>query len=238
MPSTDAAAGSIQLEATLVERRRPLNHEVRGHAGSSPGAARTKLNHGLPFVRAACADRTRLGPPVRLRCRTGWSVHDPASGRGRVLATAAAQVPEERAGRPCPAGHLPHRPLPRRGARGPHRSLPVVRPRRRVLSRDRVVRTSRPTSSHARSISHSLRAGPSVAFVLPRGWCCTTKPCRAVSGFELGAVPITSVPRTLRDCARAHVSPELVEAAVRQAEHRKLVTKAEARHILAEGSAA
>jgi len=56
--------------------------------------------------------------------------------------------------------------------------------------------------------------------------------------IELGAVPITSVPRTLRDCARAHVSPELVEAAVRQAEHRKLVTKAEARHILAEGSAA
>ncbi len=39
----------------------------------------------------------------------------------------------------------------------------------------------------------------------------------------LGAIPVTNVRRTLLDCARSHVSPELVKAAVRQARARGLV---------------
>ena len=43
----------------------------------------------------------------------------------------------------------------------------------------------------------------------------------------LDAVPITSPRRTLRDCIDAHVSPDLVQQALRQARQRGLVSKAE-----------
>ena len=41
-----------------------------------------------------------------------------------------------------------------------------------------------------------------------------------------GAVPVTSVPRTLNDCARDGLSPELLRQAAQQALRRGLVTKA------------
>ena len=43
----------------------------------------------------------------------------------------------------------------------------------------------------------------------------------------LDTVPITSPRRTLRDCIDAHVSPDLVQQALRQARQRGLVSKAE-----------
>jgi predicted transcriptional regulator of viral defense system len=42
--------------------------------------------------------------------------------------------------------------------------------------------------------------------------------------IEIGAVPVTSVLRTLCDCVAAHVSPEFIDAAVRQALARGLIT--------------
>jgi predicted transcriptional regulator of viral defense system len=42
-----------------------------------------------------------------------------------------------------------------------------------------------------------------------------------------GAVPVTTVKRTLDDCARAQLSPELLRQATMQALHRGLVTRAE-----------
>jgi hypothetical protein len=42
-----------------------------------------------------------------------------------------------------------------------------------------------------------------------------------------GPVPATNVGRTLNDCARAGLSPELLKQAAKQALHRGLVSKAE-----------
>lgn len=47
----------------------------------------------------------------------------------------------------------------------------------------------------------------------------------------IGAIPVTSVPRTLLDCARNHVSPEPINAAVRQARARGLVDPVAVRAI-------
>jgi predicted transcriptional regulator of viral defense system len=50
---------------------------------------------------------------------------------------------------------------------------------------------------------------------------------------EVGAVPVTNVLRTLLDCVDAHVSPELVLAAVRQARARGLIDKEDVKAIRA-----
>ena len=55
---------------------------------------------------------------------------------------------------------------------------------------------------------------------------------------ELGAVPVTSVLRTLTDCADAHVSPELIDAAVQQARARELIDKEDVKRIRARARAA
>lgn len=55
---------------------------------------------------------------------------------------------------------------------------------------------------------------------------------------EVGAVPVTSVRRTLLDCVAAHVSPELIDAAMQQARTRGLIDKDDAREIRARRSAA
>jgi len=55
---------------------------------------------------------------------------------------------------------------------------------------------------------------------------------------ELGAIPVTSVLRTLTDCADVHVSPELIEAAIRQARERGLIDNGDARRIRARSRAA
>ena len=55
--------------------------------------------------------------------------------------------------------------------------------------------------------------------------------------IEIGAVPVTNVRRTLIDCAGAHVSPELVEAAVQQGRARGLIDKDDVKAIRARGSA-
>lgn len=56
--------------------------------------------------------------------------------------------------------------------------------------------------------------------------------------IEIGAVPVTNVRRTLIDCAGAHVSPELVEAAIEQARARALIDKDDVKAIRARGRAA
>jgi len=55
---------------------------------------------------------------------------------------------------------------------------------------------------------------------------------------EVGSLPITNVHRTLLDCVDAHVSPELIEAAVRQARQRGLLDRHQIRAIRARGRAA
>jgi hypothetical protein len=55
---------------------------------------------------------------------------------------------------------------------------------------------------------------------------------------EIGAVPVTNARRTLLDCVGAHVSPELIEAAVRQALARALIDKDDLKAIRARGRAA
>jgi predicted transcriptional regulator of viral defense system len=56
--------------------------------------------------------------------------------------------------------------------------------------------------------------------------------------LEIGAVPVTSVLRTLCDCVAAHVSPELVEAAIRQARTRGLIGREDVKTIRARRRAA
>ena len=55
---------------------------------------------------------------------------------------------------------------------------------------------------------------------------------------DLGAIPVTTVPRTLLDCVAAHVSPELTEQAVRQARTRRLIDKDETKLLRARMRAA
>jgi len=55
---------------------------------------------------------------------------------------------------------------------------------------------------------------------------------------EMGAVPVTNVRRTLLDCIDAHVSPELIEAAIRQAAARALIDKNDVKAIRARSRAA
>ena len=56
--------------------------------------------------------------------------------------------------------------------------------------------------------------------------------------IEIGAVPVTNVRRTLIDCAGAHVSPELIEAALQQGRARGLIDKEDVKAIRARGRAA
>ena len=51
--------------------------------------------------------------------------------------------------------------------------------------------------------------------------------------IDIGPVPVTNARRTLFDCVDAHVSPELVEAALRQARDRKLVDRSDVKAIRA-----
>ena len=56
---------------------------------------------------------------------------------------------------------------------------------------------------------------------------------------QVGAVPMArDVPRTLLDCIDAHVSPELVGVALRQARSRGLLEKDDMKRIRARGRAA
>ncbi len=51
--------------------------------------------------------------------------------------------------------------------------------------------------------------------------------------MEIGAVPVTNALRTLLDCVDAHVSPELIDAAVRQARVRGLIDRDGAKAVQA-----
>jgi len=55
---------------------------------------------------------------------------------------------------------------------------------------------------------------------------------------EMGAIPVTTVPRTLLDCVAAHVSPELTEQAVHQARTRGQIDKNETQFLRARMRAA
>ncbi len=46
-------------------------------------------------------------------------------------------------------------------------------------------------------------------------------------------MPVTSVLRTLRDCVDVHVSPELIDSAVKQARSRSLLDKDDVKAIRA-----
>ena len=56
--------------------------------------------------------------------------------------------------------------------------------------------------------------------------------------LDLGAIPVTTVPRTLLDCVAAHVSPEPTEQAFRQARTRELIDKDETKLLRARIKAA
>ncbi len=55
---------------------------------------------------------------------------------------------------------------------------------------------------------------------------------------QVGAIPVTNVRRTLIDCARAHVSLEFIEAALRQARARGFIDKQDVKLIQAHARAA
>lgn len=55
---------------------------------------------------------------------------------------------------------------------------------------------------------------------------------------QVGAIPATCVLRTLIDCVDAHVSPELIDAAVRQARQRNFIDKSDEKAIRARRRAA
>ena len=95
---------------------------------------------------------------------------------------------------------------------------------------------SHQTALSLENLSDALPA--QLHLTLPRAW--RTRRFRLPSGLVLhfaevpkkerswlGAVPITSVPRTLNDCAREGLSPELLKQATQQALRRGLATKAE-----------
>lgn len=82
----------------------------------------------------------------------------------------------------------------------------------------------------------------SIHLTVPSTW--RSRRLRVPAGFELhyddvapeerswfGAVPITSAPRTLNDCARNGFSPELLQQAVRQALRRGLVARTGLRDV-------
>jgi predicted transcriptional regulator of viral defense system len=55
---------------------------------------------------------------------------------------------------------------------------------------------------------------------------------------EIGPVPVTNPLRTLSDCVTAHVAPELIDAAVKQARGRGLIDKDDVKVIRARARAA
>jgi predicted transcriptional regulator of viral defense system len=55
---------------------------------------------------------------------------------------------------------------------------------------------------------------------------------------EIGAIPVTNPLRTLCDCVTAHVAPELIDAAVKQARGRGLIDKDDVKVIRARARAA
>ncbi len=88
-----------------------------------------------------------------------------------------------------------------------------------------------------------------VSLTLPTSWA--TRRLRVPQGvlvhhadvpkaeqIEVGAIPVTNVLRTLVDCIDAHVSPELIDAAVRQARQRSLIDKSDEKAIRARRRAA
>jgi predicted transcriptional regulator of viral defense system len=73
---------------------------------------------------------------------------------------------------------------------------------------------------------------------VPRGVLVHHDDVPRTERVDVGAVPVTSVRRSLVDCAGAHVSPELIEAAIRQARARGLIDKDDVKAIRARGRAA
>jgi predicted transcriptional regulator of viral defense system len=68
-------------------------------------------------------------------------------------------------------------------------------------------------------------------FRIPRGVVLHHANIPAKERAWFGPVPITSPSRTLGDCAREHISPELLRQASQQAVRRGLVTKADLRVV-------
>jgi hypothetical protein len=73
---------------------------------------------------------------------------------------------------------------------------------------------------------------------VPKGVLVHYADVPASERIQIGAVPVTSPFQTLCDCVAAHVSPELVDAAVKQARARGLIDKEDVKAIRARSRAA
>jgi predicted transcriptional regulator of viral defense system len=73
---------------------------------------------------------------------------------------------------------------------------------------------------------------------IPKGVLVHHDDVRRNELVDVGAVPVTNVRRTLLDCAGAHVSPEILEVAIKQAQARGLIDKPDVKAIRARGRAA
>ena len=73
---------------------------------------------------------------------------------------------------------------------------------------------------------------------VPNGVLLHHEDVRRTECVDVGPVPVTSVRRTLIDCVGAHVSPELIEAALQQARARGLIDKDDVKAIRARWRAA
>jgi len=75
-------------------------------------------------------------------------------------------------------------------------------------------------------------------FRVPKGVVIHYGDVPAAERVAIGAVPVTNVRRTLLDCVDNHVSPELIEAALRQARSRRLIDKDAVKALRARSKAA
>jgi predicted transcriptional regulator of viral defense system len=73
---------------------------------------------------------------------------------------------------------------------------------------------------------------------IPKGVLVHHDDVRRNELVDVGAVPVTNVRRTLLDCAGAHVSPEILEVAIKQAQARGLIDNPDVKAIRARGRAA
>lgn len=75
-------------------------------------------------------------------------------------------------------------------------------------------------------------------FRVPRGVILHHADVAEDERMAIGAVPVTNVRRTLLDCIDVQVSPELIQAALRQARTRGLIDKGDIKEMRERGRAA
>jgi hypothetical protein len=165
--------------------------------------------------------------PMPLNHQAGTASSRVRSARRGTSRRSRQRRPATRARRPRAPWSLPHRPLPRRRARGPGDALALVGEGRRLLARDRAHAPRalrRPAAQGEHDAPPGLgQAAPSRSGGRPSPYGDIKKDERV----DIGAIPVTNVRHTLIDCIDAHVSFEHIDVALRQATARKLLV---ARH--------